>query len=168
MSLSAESQLIKDNVSKMLEYLKVERVTLREKKEEIKQKIKELTDSETEAKKKEQKIKKLTDKETDLNVRFFDAISKKFSQLKEKIPSLFNMILDLDNPDEFEMNRLDDMLYLRDRVRSNKISNERASAHIGQKYFNDYVKPKVDMTKETNHPTTARQPRISAPAPKKK
>ncbi len=84
------------------------------------------------------------------NQKYFEKTQKKFTQLKELIPALFNMIIDLDNPNEFEMDRLDNMLYMRDRIRENQISTESASAQIGQQYFDEYVKPHVDMSKE-NH-----------------
>jgi len=118
MSLSRESQLIKEYVEKMLDYLRKESV---------------------------QELKR-----TD-HPAFFEKMNNKFSHLKEKLPSLFNMLIE-GNPDEFEMRRLEDMLYMKDRVNNNQISAERASVQIGQQYFNEYVKPHVDMSKEPDHP----------------
>jgi uncharacterized protein YnzC (UPF0291/DUF896 family) len=82
------------------------------------------------------------------------SLCTKYSQLQYCYPSIFNMLVDND-PDKFEINRLIQMLKMRDQAKAHrnpekvKSELEKASVKIGQQYFNQFVKPTLDsMDKE--------------------
>lgn len=83
------------------------------------------------------------------------SVSTKYSQLQYCYPAIFNMLVDCD-PDKFEINRLIQMLKMRDQAKSHrdpekvKSELEKASVKIGQQYFNQFVKPTLDHMDENN------------------
>jgi hypothetical protein len=80
-----------------------------------------------------------------------------FSWIKDTIPGIFNMLVeDLDDPYDFEMNRLIDMLKMKDAIDAKKITSEQASVHIGQKYADEYVTPLVQRI-EAEESTSGKQ-----------
>jgi phage tail tube protein FII len=68
--------------------------------------------------------------------------NKDFSKLHEKYPSLFDMIIE--HKEKFEVTKLIHMLGLHKKVDSGSITQHDASVKIGQKYYDEYVKPKID------------------------
>lgn len=81
------------------------------------------------------------------------SLSTKYSQLQYCYPAIFNMLVETE-PDKFEMNRLIQMLKMRDNAKAHrdpekvKSELEKASVQIGQQYFNQYVKPTLDRMDE--------------------
>mgnify|MGYP000489428053 CR=1 FL=1 len=81
------------------------------------------------------------------------SLSTKYSQLQYCYPAIFNMLVDND-PEKFEINRLVQMLKMRDRAKDHrdpekvKTELEKASVQIGQQYFNQFVKPTLDRMDE--------------------
>ena len=57
----------------------------------------------------------------------------------DKYPTLFHMVSN--NPYNFEMNRLTEMLNLKNKVKNNEVSYKDASVGIGYKYYDEFVKP---------------------------
>jgi|TARA_B110000971_G_C20038566_1_gene516027 hypothetical protein len=57
----------------------------------------------------------------------------------DKYPALFHMISN--NPYNFEMDRLVDMLNLKKKVTNKEVSYKDASVGIGYKYYDEFVKP---------------------------
>lgn len=66
---------------------------------------------------------------------------RKFPKFHENYPTLFFMIVE--NPTKFDMNRLKELLNLKKEVEENKISYEDASKNLGQKYYDEFVEPKI-------------------------
>lgn len=83
---------------------------------------------------------------TDLPGNYRAISMEKFEKFFERYPSLFNMIID--DPVNFEMKRLIKMLELKDKCDSNEISVDDATKQVGQEYYDEYVAPNVDSTKE--------------------
>ena len=50
----------------------------------------------------------------------------------------------IDDPYNFDFKRLLEMLKVREKVRSNEISYDDASLYMGERYYNEYVKPKLE------------------------
>ncbi len=73
---------------------------------------------------------------------FQQRLQEKYGNFRERYPTLFQLIVD--NSGQFEERRLLEMLRMRERVSNSNISYENASIQIGQKYFDEYVKPIVD------------------------
>ena len=67
---------------------------------------------------------------------------EKFEDFFQKYPSLFNMIID--NPTTFEIEKLINMLNMKEKIDNNEITSESASVQVGQEYYDEYVKEKVD------------------------
>ena len=67
---------------------------------------------------------------------------QQFFELHINYPSIYNMVLEHDN---FEMNRLKEMLQMRANVQSNKISNFDASVKISQKYTDEFIKKPLNI-----------------------
>ena len=65
---------------------------------------------------------------------------KKYNKFAERYSSLFEMAC---RPD-LEMDKLEYMIRLRDRVNSGKTTLENASKNVGQRMFDEYVKPLVN------------------------
>ena len=71
----------------------------------------------------------------------------KFYYIHEKYPTLFFTIIE--NPTTFPISRLEEMLSLKKQVENNTTTNEQASVHLGQKYFDEFVKDTVkDLDKK--------------------
>jgi hypothetical protein len=79
---------------------------------------------------------------------FYEQASQRFEYLKESLPSLFHMLIDMDYPDTFEMYRLKEMLATKDLIDAKQVKYETANEQMGQRYFDEFVAPNVDMTKE--------------------
>ena len=75
---------------------------------------------------------------------FQQRLQEKYGNFRERYPTLFQLIVD--NSGQFEERRLLEMLRMRERVSNSNISYENASIQIGQKYFDEFVKPIVDTT----------------------
>ncbi len=73
---------------------------------------------------------------------YFAALDEKFAYYHENCPGLFNMIAD--DPDDFDMLRLQQMLVMKTKVEQQNISYENASKKIGQDYFDEFVEPMVN------------------------
>lgn len=65
---------------------------------------------------------------------------KKYAEFAERYPKLFQGACS----DVLDISQLKQMLQLRERVQNNSISLYDASAVVGQKMFDKYVKPVVD------------------------
>ena len=65
----------------------------------------------------------------------------KFTNFHQKYPTLFFSIIE--NPSSFPLYRLDEMLSLKRKIDDNEIIEQKASAHLGQKYYNEFVKDTV-------------------------
>ena len=65
----------------------------------------------------------------------------KFNVLLNKCPTLFYKIID--DPNKFELQRLIQMLNLKDKVDNKEITHKNASENLGEKYYNEYVKPNI-------------------------
>lgn len=66
---------------------------------------------------------------------------EKFNDFFIKYPTLAKMISE--NPYTFDMDRLLDMLNLKNKVSNNEITYKDASAGLGYKYYDEYVKPNL-------------------------
>ena len=64
-----------------------------------------------------------------------------FSEFHQKYPTLFFSIIE--KPSSFPLYRLDEMLFIKKKIEDNEINQERASVHLGQKYYNEFVKDTV-------------------------
>lgn len=64
-----------------------------------------------------------------------------YKKLEEKYPSLFSMIVE--KKEKFEMNKLIHMLGVHKKIGNGELTQHDASVKIGQKYYDEYVKPKV-------------------------
>ena len=60
--------------------------------------------------------------------------------LKEKVPTLFNMIVEK----ECDIDKLNYMLHMYSQVYNGQKSQENAEKEVGQRFANEYVKPLVD------------------------
>ena len=65
----------------------------------------------------------------------------KFTNFHQKYPTLFFSIIE--NPSSFPLYRLDEMLSLKRKIDENEINEQKASVHLGQKYYNEFVKDTV-------------------------
>jgi hypothetical protein len=68
----------------------------------------------------------------------------KFNEFFLKYPSLAKMVSE--NPYHFDMDRLFDMLNLKNKVGNKEISYQDASAGLGYKYYDEFVKPTLKST----------------------
>ena len=74
----------------------------------------------------------------------------KFTNFHQRYPTLFFSIIE--NPSSFPIYRLDEMLSLKEKIDNNKLNEQRASIHLGQKYYNEFVKDTVsNLDKEINN-----------------
>ena len=64
-----------------------------------------------------------------------------FDYIHQKYPTLFFTIIE--NPTTFPISRLEEMLSLKKQIENNITTNEQASVHLGQKYFDEFVKDTV-------------------------
>ena len=91
-------------------------------------------------------------------------LKNKFSNFSEKKPFLFDMAISQEN---FDFSKLKEFISMLDKVKSGKISNENASKIIGEKYYNQYVKNKVENkveeVEETPEVKEEEEPEIEVP-----
>ena len=73
---------------------------------------------------------------------YTNTIKNKFNDFSVRYPGLFNLILN--DPNNFEFERLIQMLNLKNSVENKTKSYENASKEIGQTYYDEFVKNKVD------------------------
>ena len=66
---------------------------------------------------------------------------RKFTNFHQNYPTLFFSIIE--KPSSFPLYRLDEMLSLKRKMDDKEVSEERASVHMGQKYYNEFVKDTV-------------------------
>jgi hypothetical protein len=64
-----------------------------------------------------------------------------FTNFHQRYPTLFFSIIE--NPSAFPLYRLDEMLSLKKKIENNEINEESASIHLGNKYYNEFVKETV-------------------------
>ncbi len=64
-----------------------------------------------------------------------------FTNFHQNYPTLFFSIIE--NPSSFPLYRLDEMLSLKRKIENNELNEQRASVHLGQKYYNEFVKDTV-------------------------
>jgi hypothetical protein len=65
----------------------------------------------------------------------------KFPNFHQNYPTLFFSIIE--NPSAFPLYRLNEMLSLKRKIEDKEVTEERASVHMGQKYYNEFVKDTV-------------------------
>lgn len=65
----------------------------------------------------------------------------KFYYIHQKYPTLFFTVIE--NPTTFPISRLEEMLSLKKNIETNNTTNEEASIHLGQKYYDEFVKDKI-------------------------
>ena len=65
----------------------------------------------------------------------------KFYYIHQKYPTLFFTVIE--NPTTFPISRLEEMLNLKKNIETNNTTNEEASIHLGQKYYDEFVKDKI-------------------------
>lgn len=71
-----------------------------------------------------------------------EKMEKNFKKLNDTYPSLFSMILE--QKGTFEINKLIHMLGLTKKINKGELTQHGASVVIGQKYYDEYVKPKIN------------------------
>ncbi len=64
-----------------------------------------------------------------------------YTDFHQKYPTLFFSIIE--NPTTFPLYRLEEMLSLKRKIETYEISEKNASVHLGNKYFNEFVKDTV-------------------------
>jgi len=71
----------------------------------------------------------------------------KFYYIHQKYPTLFFTVIE--NPTTFPISRLEEMLGLKKQIENNTTTNNEVSVHLGQKYFDEFVKDTVkDLDKK--------------------
>jgi hypothetical protein len=66
---------------------------------------------------------------------------KQFPNFHMNYPTLFFSIIE--NPTTFPIYRLDEMLSLKSKIENKEIDDQKASVHMGQKYYDEFVKDTV-------------------------
>jgi hypothetical protein len=66
---------------------------------------------------------------------------REFIDFHQKYPTLFFSIIE--NPSTFPLYRLNEMLEIKSKIDNNEIEEQKASIHIGQKYYDEFVKDTV-------------------------
>ena len=66
---------------------------------------------------------------------------QEFTEFHVNSPTLFFSIVE--NPSTFPMYRLNEMLNVKKLIENNRITEEKASIALGQKYYNEFVKDTV-------------------------
>ncbi len=66
---------------------------------------------------------------------------RKFPNFHMNYPTLFFSIIE--TPSTFPKYRLDEMLSLKNKIDNNELNEQNASVHMGQKYYNEFVKDTV-------------------------
>ncbi len=72
----------------------------------------------------------------------------KFFNFFEKSPFLFNHICD--DPYNFQMDKLKEMLNTKKKIEKKETTFEDASVKIGYQYYNEYVKPNISSDISSN------------------
>ena len=87
-------------------------------------------------------LKKDNTKERRENIDEYKQVCmRKFTDFHQKYPTLFFSIIE--NPSSFPLYRLEEMLQLKKKIEDNEINEQKASVHLGQKYYNEFVKETV-------------------------
>jgi hypothetical protein len=87
-------------------------------------------------------LKKENTKERRENIDEYKQVCmRKFTNFHQKYPTLFFSIIE--NPSSFPLYRLEEMLQLKKKIEDNEINEQKASVHLGQKYYNEFVKETV-------------------------
>ncbi len=68
-------------------------------------------------------------------------VMTRYTNFHQKFPTLFFSIIE--NPSSFPLYRLDEMLKLKSKIEKKEIDENQASVHLGQKYYNEFVKETV-------------------------
>ena len=66
---------------------------------------------------------------------------RQFPNFHMNYPTLFFSIIE--NPSTFPVYRLEEMLSLKSKIENNEIDDKKASVHMGQKYYDEFVKDTV-------------------------
>jgi hypothetical protein len=66
---------------------------------------------------------------------------RQFPNFHMNYPTLFFSIIE--NPSTFPVYRLEVMLSLKSKIENNEIDDKKASVHMGQKYYDEFVKDTV-------------------------
>jgi hypothetical protein len=66
---------------------------------------------------------------------------RQFIDFHQKYPTLFFSIIEA--PSTFPLYRLNEMLALKSKIDNKEIEEDKASVHIGQKYYDEFVKDTV-------------------------
>jgi hypothetical protein len=66
---------------------------------------------------------------------------KTFEDFHLNYPTLFFLIIE--NPSSFPIYRLNELLNYKKKIENNEIDEKKISVHIGQKYYNEFVKDKI-------------------------
>jgi hypothetical protein len=67
---------------------------------------------------------------------------RNFPNFHMNYPTLFFSIIE--NPTTFPIYRLEEMLSLKSKIENNELDDKKASVHMGQKYYDEFVKKTVD------------------------
>jgi len=67
---------------------------------------------------------------------------KNFTNFHQNYPTLFFSIIE--KPSSFPLYRLDEMLNLKEKIDNNIVDEKKVSVHLGQKYYNEFVKDTVN------------------------
>jgi len=97
-----------------------------------------------------EEVKTATPNQRD-SVPYRRKLANKYQTFFEKFPSLLMSIID--QGENFDMKRLNEMLNLMTDIHSGEKKMEDVNKEMGQKYFNDYVAPVIDMEKEKSTDT---------------
>lgn len=68
-------------------------------------------------------------------------VTNKFMKFMEKYPGMFNKILD--DPENFEMNRLESMLKKMHRIETGQTDYETENLRIGKSYYQEFLEPQL-------------------------
>ena len=82
------------------------------------------------------------------NVQYHKNLTNKYQEFSLTYPGLFNTIVD--NPKDFDMKRLKDMLAMKNKIKQKELTYEEASTKIGQQYYDEFAKPLVDDVNKKN------------------
>ena len=85
-------------------------------------------------------------KEDREKISFRKTMAIKHQTFFEKFPGLLMIVID--SGDEFDIAQFDMMLNKMDQVQKGQADLETINKEMGQSYFDEYVAPKIDMTKE--------------------
>lgn len=97
-----------------------------------------------------EEVKTATSHQRD-SVPYRRKLANKYQTFFEKFPSLLMSIID--QGEDFDMNRLNEMLNLMEDIQTGDKNMEDVNKEMGQKYFNNYVAPVIDMEKEKSTDT---------------